>query len=109
MERYRVQFEVDCDMKLWITTGKQNQYLTTPKYRIYANNELITERTWIWQTTYFLDEMFWIEVNSDTVDIELTEHWLAKNAGSFKISNIRINEKPATFTIKNNKFNVKLK
>jgi len=108
MQRHRIQFEVECDLKLWVLS-EFNKWLSTPRYRLYANNELITERTWIWKNTHFLDEMFWIETNGDTADFQLTEHWIDRKAGNFKLSNVRINEKPAKVTIRNNRFTVKLK
>jgi len=109
MQRHRIQLEVECEIKPWILVDQTNEFLSHPEYRIYANNELITERTWIWKNNHFLDEMFWIETSDETADFQLTEHWLDKNAGKFKLGNVRINEKPAKVTIHNNRFTVKLK
>jgi hypothetical protein len=36
-------------------------------YRIYVNEELLVERSWIWDSQTFLKENICINVNSDTV------------------------------------------
>ena len=43
------------------------------RYRVYVNNELFTERTWIWQNAYFMDgnQSVWKDI--DITDIYLEE------------------------------------
>ena len=63
-----------------------------PRYRCYVNDELFTERTWIWQDVY-LEESFQIQapVGKYTVRVELldTEH------ASIKVRNLRVEHGPA--------------
>jgi len=62
------------------------------RYRVYVNNELFAERTWIWQGVY-LEEMLPIvapagiyPIRFETVDPE---------NGRIKVRNHRINQGPA--------------
>lgn len=63
-----------------------------PRYRCYVNDELFTERTWIW-TDVYLEESFQIQapVGKYTVRVELldTEH------ASIKVRNVRVDHGPA--------------
>ena len=58
-----------------------------PIYRVYVNDELFTERTWIW-TNEYLEEMIPIEAEPGEYYIkhELVPPHLAK----LKVSNIRV-------------------
>lgn len=76
----RVLCDVDCDWE-----G------LPPDYRVYVNDELFTERTWIW-TNEYLEEMLQIEAvpGNYTVRYELVPPCLAQ----LKISNIRVDFGP---------------
>jgi hypothetical protein len=62
-----------------------------PRYRCYVNDELFSERTWIWNDVY-LEESFQIQapVGKYTVRVELldTEH------ASIKVRNFRVEQGP---------------
>jgi hypothetical protein len=57
------------------------------RYRVYIDDELITERTWIWGDSVYLKEIIW-------VDIEPGQHCL-------KIEPILPNPAQARFSIDN--------
>ena len=63
-----------------------------PRYRCYVNNELFSERTWIWQDVY-LEEILQIQAppGKYTIQVELmnTEH------ASIKVCNVRVDAGPA--------------
>jgi len=61
-------------------------------YRIYADNDLITERTWIWNTNICIDECFHLSVFPGQHKITICPH---NTANIFKIENPRINGKYA--------------
>ena len=64
-----------------------------PIYRLYVNDELFTERTWIWQNVY-LEEV--IPILADPGDYAIRyELVLGTNAG-LNIQNLRIAEGFAT-------------
>lgn len=82
----RILCDVDCDWE-----G------LPPNYRVYVNDELFTERTWIW-TNEYLEEAIQIEAEPGEYDIsyELVPPHLA----TIKVSNMRIDEGPG-YIIKN--------
>jgi hypothetical protein len=63
-----------------------------PKYRCYVNDELFSERTWIWQDVY-LEESLQIQAPPGryAVRVELVD---SKHA-SIKIKNLRVSTGPA--------------
>lgn len=63
-----------------------------PRYRVFINDELFAERTWIWQDCY-LEEALQIEGRPGQYPIrfELVE----PDIGRLKIKNIRVDHGPA--------------
>jgi hypothetical protein len=47
MSETSITVEVHALQPRWI-------YIEQPKYRLYVNNDLITERTWIWDLNTFI-------------------------------------------------------
>jgi len=39
--------------------------LEQPKYRIYVNDDLITERTWIWDLQIYVEESMCVDILPD--------------------------------------------
>ena len=68
-----------------------------PRYRCYVNDELFTERTWIWDSVY-LEEMLQIQAppGKYQVKFELVD---PKHA-SLTVKNVRIKTGPAVITPK---------
>lgn len=64
-----------------------------PNYRLYVNDELFTERTWVW-TNEYLEEMLQIEAEPGeyVIRYELVPPYLAQ----LKVENIRVERGPAT-------------
>lgn len=64
-----------------------------PRYRCYINDELFTERTWIWKDAYLIERLvLYAEPGPYQIRYELVE---AKNA-KLKINNFRVKEGAAT-------------
>ena len=65
-----------------------------PRYRVFVNNELFTERTWIWKDVY-LEEALQLSVPQGTYMIryELVEPEL----GKLVVKNCRVAQGPAQF------------
>jgi hypothetical protein len=73
-------FDIDCE---W--SGTQ------PVYRVFVNDELFTERTWLWQDAY-LEEILQIQALPGKYRVQLKPvHSQAK----FTVSNHRIEHGPA--------------
>jgi hypothetical protein len=63
-----------------------------PRYRVFVNDELFTERTWIWQD-FYLEEALQIEAPPGEYHIMFQ---LIDNSGAeLKVKNARIDEGPA--------------
>lgn len=82
----RVLCDVECK---W--TGKP------PVYRAYIDDELFTERTWIW-TDQYLEEMFQIE--AEPGDYVVRYELVASPDATLTVSNIRVDHGPGN--VKNN-------
>lgn len=63
-----------------------------PRYRIFVNDELFTERTWVWEHSY-LEEALQIEARPGGYPIrfELVE----PDVGRLKVKNLRVDHGPA--------------
>jgi len=63
-----------------------------PRYRVFINDELFAERTWIWHNMY-LEEALQIEARPGQypIRIELVE----PEIGKLKIRNLRVDHGPA--------------
>lgn len=63
-----------------------------PRYRVYVNDELFVERTWIWQDCY-LEEALQIQGRPGKypIRIELVE----PNVGVLDVKNLRVDTGPA--------------
>lgn len=63
-----------------------------PRYRVYVDDELFAERTWIWRDCY-LEEALQIEapVGKYPLRFELVE----PESGRLKVKNIRVDHGPA--------------
>ena len=64
-----------------------------PIYRLYVNDELFTERTWIWQNVY-LEEV--IPILADPGDYAIRYELVPGTAAGLNIQNLRIAEGFAT-------------
>jgi len=62
-----------------------------PNYRVYVNDEMFTERTWIWQEEY-LEEMLPIYAPAG----EYTLRWelVPPAKGKISVKNVRIEQRP---------------
>jgi hypothetical protein len=63
-----------------------------PRYRCYVNNELFTERTWIW-TDKYLEEM--IQIQAPPGHYEIRYELLDPDQASIKVRDLRVVEGPA--------------
>jgi len=67
----------------------------TNKYRLYVNDDLITERTWIWNINSVVEEDIWIEVPINIAHIIRIEPILVtKSIAQFGLRNFKVNGWP---------------
>lgn len=94
--------EVHCLKPSWVYQEKN-------LYRLYINDELLTERDWIWPTSQFISEDIWVDLIPDvhhTIRLEpyLQEHIFydkdslatltSKSIAEFALKNVLINGNP---------------
>jgi hypothetical protein len=58
-----------------------------PTYRVYVNNELFSERTWIWQNEY-LEEL--LQINADPGDYSIRYELASPNLARIYVKNMRV-------------------
>lgn len=64
-----------------------------PRYRVFVNDELFTERTWIWTDDYYLEEALQIEAVPGSY--QLMFQLIDDSGAEFRVKNARIDEGPA--------------
>ena len=68
-----------------------------PTYRIYIDNDLLTERTWAWPAyEVFIREKIEVDVEPGEHRLELVD---CKDTGVFYLKNITINGEPNDGTV----------
>lgn len=80
-----IQFDVDCQ---WDQDP--------PRYRLYVNDELFTERTWIWR-----DEFLQESIALSAVPGQYQVRYELLGQGQITISNAEVLEGPACFADSN--------
>lgn len=68
-----------------------------PKYRIFVNDEMFTERTWIWRDTY-IEELIQLQAPAGQYQLRFE---LVEPKGKLLVSNIRIKSGDAKILDKN--------
>ena len=59
MSQVNLKVQVHCLRPSWVNFENN-------KYRLYVDNDMITERSWIWNTKTLLDENIWVKLELDT-------------------------------------------
>ena len=89
MSETRITVQVHALQPRWID-------LEQPKYRIYVNDDLMTERTWIWDQQTYIEETLWAELASGishTVKLEIIKS-NPFDLAQFGLQNLTVNEEP---------------
>lgn len=87
MSQVNLKVQVHCLRPSWVNFENN-------KYRLYVNNDMITERSWIWDTKTLLDENIWVELELDTEhSIKIVPVLDPINSFvKFTLKNLRIND-----------------
>ena len=86
MSQTQILIEVHCLRPSWV--AKEDN-----RYRVYINNELITERTWIWDSKTIIDENIWVSIIPSTLNSVRVEAEPIPSTSmvKFGLKNLRIN------------------
>lgn len=89
MSQVNLKVQIHCLQPLWVATEKNI-------YRLYVNNDLLTERSWIWDTNTVINEDIWVNLNSTTTHSIKVEPILnpIRSMAKFTIQNLQVNGNP---------------
>ena len=71
-----IKVEVHCARPAWAELHWDFKYRDS-RYRLYVDDDLITERTWIWNNSTFLQENLWVNIDpsaTHTLKLESVTH-----------------------------------
>ena len=69
----------------------------TNKYRIYVNDDLLTERTWIWELNTLINENIWVIIPANSTNTVRLEQILQdKSVAQFALRNLQVADAPFT-------------
>jgi|LakMenEpi03Aug12_release.lakeMendotaPanAssembly.Ray.scaffolds.fasta_scaffold265499_4 hypothetical protein len=105
MSEINLIFEIHCKRPPWaienpidLPTGYQNYLMKFPftsRYRVYINDDLITERTWVWNNNTFLKENIWINSSDNNYILKIEPVVYVSEQAKFVIDNLHIIDKKA--------------
>ena len=91
MREVNLNFEVLCQRPIWATLGSFKEKFSKSRYRVYVNNDLITERDWNWDNSIFLLESVWINSDPNTnYTLRLDPVVYISEQANFSINNCKI-------------------
>ena len=88
MPDVNLEVEIYCHVAKWTEAENLKSIIPDPIYRVYVDDDLLTERTWIWNNTVFIKENVWARLN-------------VNRTHCFKIEPIIANPAQARFNLKN--------
>lgn len=97
MIEVNIKADIHCSKPIWATLGAFHKKFSDSKYRVYVNDNLITERDWIWDNNILLQENLWIhcEPNQDytfkIIPVVYISEQASFNLDNFKITNVDAN------------------
>ncbi len=84
-----ITVEVHCIRPLWGQYNIIKKY-SDSRYRIYINNDLITERSWVWNNDTFIVENVWIHADKDNeYSLKLKHVVTIPEQAKFRLQNIK--------------------
>lgn len=94
MSNYKVNVEVHGSRPSWVFEESNKQYQNSG-YRIYLNQELMVERSWIWDNNTFIKEELIVDVIPGTI-CNLRLEPVVKNVAQakFSLKNLTSNNYP---------------
>jgi hypothetical protein len=89
-----ITVEVHCRRPVWAVHHWEERYRDN-HYRIYINNDLITERTWIWDESIYLKEHLWANLTPiDSHSIRLEPITYMPEQAKFRLLELSIVGRP---------------
>ena len=96
MNAVNITVSVQCIRPLWVLLLLNDPRVTT-MYRLYIDDNLLTERTWAWSDNTFIQENIWMYAEKDSVHV-VTIQPIVKHpdTAAFSLSNFTVVDQPFT-------------
>lgn len=92
MAAVNLTVEVHCLKPSWVNYEKNI-------YRLYVNNDLLTERTWLWKLNTLINENIWLDIPLNSTNTAKLEIILQDNSvAQFALRNLQVVDVPFTST-----------
>lgn len=89
MSDAKLTVNVSCIRPDWAINNPIDKF-NDVRYRLYVNEELFTERTWIWPNSYQLLENLWTMNDQQQYTVRVEPVLLHPNQAKFQIENLKI-------------------
>lgn len=92
MHPVNIKVEIHCSRPNWVNLPRNAEF-REPKYRIYFNNDLLTERSWIWEDSNYIQEDIWVYMGKN-INYLIELEPVVKNPAQakFKITNLSVED-----------------
>ena len=92
MSVHQLDIDILCDIPSWVEHHRDVEFRDT-KYRIYVDDDLLTERDWDLGNNLYVKERMWIHSNSDQQHVfRLIPVIKSKTQAKFTIRNFMIDQ-----------------
>lgn len=96
MSVHQIDIDILCDIPSWVQDHHDLEFQDT-KYRIYVDDDLLTERDWDLGNNLYVKERMWIHSDKDQEHIfRLVPVIKSKTQAKFTLRNFMIDEKEHT-------------
>lgn len=91
MNEVNITVQVHCTQPTWVGSEKN-------QYRLYINDDLLTERSWIWDTNTVINENIWVDLASGSTNIIKLIPILnpVRSMAKFGLKNLMVNDNEVT-------------
>lgn len=93
LKEINISVEVHCLRPDWAISHHNPKYKNV-RYRLYVEEDLITERNWSWDNNIFLNENIWIATNKDTNTVTIEPVLYRPEQACFTLKNLQITNYP---------------
>lgn len=99
MPAVNILIDIHCTRPNWALAYHKDQLLSPPIYRVFVNEDLITERSWLWDDEKLIREEIWAELDPQLAHkIKLQPVLKVAGMAKFKIDNLVVDNSSATLT-----------
>jgi hypothetical protein len=89
MNEVNITVQICCLKPSWVSYEKN-------KYRLYINDEMLVERSWIWNINTVINEDIWVDLTPTTINSVRIESILdpVESTAKFSLMNLKVNNNP---------------